>query len=122
MIFSTIRQYAMAILGVLILSLASYGVYQHIQHLKAEARSATLKQDLDTEKSNVRTIRQALDAKTSELEALQAAISKHQQDLENLRKEQEATDAKLRQALRDSRDWADTPLPAGVRDALRKDR
>lgn len=122
MILSTIRQYALVILGVVILSLASYGAYQHIQHVKAVAKNATLESDLATEKVNVQNTKKALDAKTDELEALQATLTKHQQELEKLRQEQEATDAKLRQALRSNRAWADTPLPVGVRDALRKDR
>lgn len=122
MIFSTIRQYALVLLGIVIVSLAAYGAYQHVQHLKAVAKNVTLEESLKTEKANVVTTKKALDAKTSELEILQATLSKHQQEFEKLRQEQEATDAKLRKALRSNRAWADTPLPSGVRDALRKYR
>lgn len=122
MILSTIRQYAALILGVVILSLIIYGGYQHVQHLKAAAKNVTLEADLKTERANVQTVKKALDAREDELKVLQETLSKHQQELEKLRQEQEATDAKLRQALRSNRAWADTPLPVGVRDALRKDR
>lgn len=122
MILSTIRQYLAAFLGIIIVALAAYGAYQHIQHLKAEAKNVTLEANLKTEKANVQSVKKALDAREDELKVLQDTLSKHQQELGKLRQEQEATDAKLRQALRSNRAWADTPLPVGVRDALRKDR
>lgn len=122
MILSTIQRYVMVALGLVIVSLALYGGYQHVQHLKVAAQNVTLSKDLQVERANVKTIQKALEAKAAELEAIQVALSKHQEELEKLRKEQEATNVKLREALRSNRAWADAPIPAGVRDALRKGR
>lgn len=117
--FTALRQYFLAALGIVIVVLAFYGVYQHIQHLEARNEIIRIDGDLRVERTNVQTLTNALKASQDALEAAEVALTQHQAELAELRKRQEATDAKLRQALRDNRDWSNTPLPPGVRDAIR---
>lgn len=113
-------RYLTPMLGALILTLVVYAGYQHIQHLKSEADNVRLESDLSAERSNLETARAALKASQIALDAANAALNQHAGQLEELRRNQEATNAQLEKAISEHSEWSDTPLPPGVRDALRK--
>lgn len=97
----------------------AWGGVQTLHSLKARAEVITVTAERDRATAVASTLTATVNTLTHERdaarEAARRAAAQRTQARQQLREARNA----LEQALRDSPDWADDPVPSGVRDALR---
>ena len=122
-----IQRYLIAGLAAVILASCAFSGYlwlsrSHVQTKLTAQVQATKDASAQTEVARAQTesTQRALAQTKAELESAREAIKAREENIRNITKAKEASDAKLQKALNGNRDWSDTPLPSGVRDALRE--